>query len=1265
MSKVINKLYDFSRRGIRRQIQLHERTTVDDPQTPSTNSVIDNSLPVEVDSESHCFASRERNASDAGDAMTSLSLQYLNIRDSDSASIQRNSILGDVGPLRTTMEGENQSENESLAWCRLLYNRSYSSSTNTSSSPGSYVTRKSSRISKRLARKSIASKRLQRLKIEDDDVFSDSPSSTENHIYTSIHPSPPSRVTQQIDSGHCSNSPTDSCRSEGTFSKRGQLKLVICGSERRLTVTVLELKGLEPISNRQGRSVYIRLSLSPDAYENERYKTTVNEITGHTVNFHETFTFQLPNETTSRRLLISAWQRFEHRENSEFIGCMSFSVRKLKFQQKVIHGWYQLLGEILGRRKHLAARTMPENNTNQGIRKAHKRDLKHRHGVNMTRSKSTLCSKLRPLAEHQLNARANDNAIDAYYKNLFNFDGSPKETKRPLRRVTGQENENVRSQQRDVNVVRRKKEIRTRNSPALRRYLSETGRNERNRKRENSIAPVSRPSHQSRTPKRRGARDLSNSPNFVMGPAFVRSHRTKSARIISKRQSELKLKPRDQQAESNNSTFRILYSDELECQSSSSNFRPISISSQDDVSSTSTQDLKTLKTVTQLEPVNCKTEKIIGNVSGYLSIPRKEESSQSDNMPAIQSDMMYVDPATLEFDSAMLEHGLTLSRTGRVRAKKQHLRMAAYLESQKAANATDDEREYLNLSNTDLETENNNNIETRRWKRISTKVDEDRGYCSEPEFDEDEVVELFKVQKNSNEMAPVFSPPPTILHSTHTMLEKFDHLDNLDTLKTQVELLTLNDVSRAPHGDDTMPKKRRRPSFLIALLQPFRGNAEKSFMDATFSNKIKSTSFDDIAADLIPLLEKSSPCCQKIPFITPQDTANFFSKSQPIFGSSQSLCSERSYRIRREKSAMERFRKMRKNKFFKTKISSSSDEDSKNLITEIAIEIESPRKQRSNSANEESTRMHMEAANVSPTSMTLNRLPRSRKLGDEAGSYVHITRRNMECKSADIYSLRDNSSKNHTNDDSEEVNRKSNALGTLMTWFQRKSPESRDSSPFGHRSASISGRPSSTLSRRSRSFSRNDTLSVNREKRADSDETGDVVLRRNSFTSGRRSMSKRSFRQSKRSIMDENAKPADMTLEEMMKNKVAMQAFRDYLKSEYSEENLDFWLDCEAYKTMKSSKQMKMAFKIFSQYLARSAPREINIDFETRARTEERLKNPDKETFVEPQNCIYSLMKCDSFRRFLASEKFSKLQPLISSDKNGFENRMNTLKIGL
>lgn len=54
-------------------------------------------------------------------------------------------------------------------------------------------------------------------------------------------------------------------------------------------------------------------------------------------------------------------------------------------------------------------------------------------------------------------------------------------------------------------------------------------------------------------------------------------------------------------------------------------------------------------------------------------------------------------------------------------------------------------------------------------------------------------------------------------------------------------------------------------------------------------------------------------------------------------------------------------------------------------------------------------------------------------------------------------------------------------------------------------------------------------------------------------------------------------------------------AFREFLKSEYSEENILFWLACEEYKKIKSAPEMiSSANRIYSEFVQTEAPKQVN-----------------------------------------------------------------------
>ncbi|XP_048833596.1 regulator of G-protein signaling 8-like [Brienomyrus brachyistius] len=103
-------------------------------------------------------------------------------------------------------------------------------------------------------------------------------------------------------------------------------------------------------------------------------------------------------------------------------------------------------------------------------------------------------------------------------------------------------------------------------------------------------------------------------------------------------------------------------------------------------------------------------------------------------------------------------------------------------------------------------------------------------------------------------------------------------------------------------------------------------------------------------------------------------------------------------------------------------------------------------------------------------------------------------------------------------------------------------------------------------------------------------------------------------------------------------NKYGLAAFRAFLRTEFSDENIEFWMACEDYKKIKSpSKLMTKANKIYEQFIDIQAPREVNIDFHTRELTKQNLLEPTTSTFSDVQGRVYSLMEKDSYPRFLRS----------------------------
>ncbi|XP_055077400.1 regulator of G-protein signaling 8-like isoform X2 [Periophthalmus magnuspinnatus] len=103
--------------------------------------------------------------------------------------------------------------------------------------------------------------------------------------------------------------------------------------------------------------------------------------------------------------------------------------------------------------------------------------------------------------------------------------------------------------------------------------------------------------------------------------------------------------------------------------------------------------------------------------------------------------------------------------------------------------------------------------------------------------------------------------------------------------------------------------------------------------------------------------------------------------------------------------------------------------------------------------------------------------------------------------------------------------------------------------------------------------------------------------------------------------------------------------FEEYLRSEYSEENLLFYLDCEAFRSLPpESDRTAAARRIYREFVAIGAPRQININCVTRAEIRASLSDPGPDCFSSAQRRVHSLMAQDSYPRFLKSPVYQALR---------------------
>ncbi|MFT7796591.1 regulator of G-protein signaling 2-like [Arapaima gigas] len=112
----------------------------------------------------------------------------------------------------------------------------------------------------------------------------------------------------------------------------------------------------------------------------------------------------------------------------------------------------------------------------------------------------------------------------------------------------------------------------------------------------------------------------------------------------------------------------------------------------------------------------------------------------------------------------------------------------------------------------------------------------------------------------------------------------------------------------------------------------------------------------------------------------------------------------------------------------------------------------------------------------------------------------------------------------------------------------------------------------------------------------------------------------------------------------LLSHKYGQAAFSIFLKSEFCEENLQFWLACQEYKKTKSLSQLRTrARSIYEEFVKSESPKEVNLDFHTKEAIAQSLQWPALSCFYKAQQIIYSLMENSSYPRFIESELYKEL----------------------
>uniref|UniRef100_A0A8C6TAD0 Regulator of G protein signaling 7b n=1 Tax=Neogobius melanostomus TaxID=47308 RepID=A0A8C6TAD0_9GOBI len=114
-------------------------------------------------------------------------------------------------------------------------------------------------------------------------------------------------------------------------------------------------------------------------------------------------------------------------------------------------------------------------------------------------------------------------------------------------------------------------------------------------------------------------------------------------------------------------------------------------------------------------------------------------------------------------------------------------------------------------------------------------------------------------------------------------------------------------------------------------------------------------------------------------------------------------------------------------------------------------------------------------------------------------------------------------------------------------------------------------------------------------------------------------------------------------IDEVLKDPVGREQFLKFLESEFSSENLRFWLAVQEVKKRPIREVPTRVQEIWQEFLAPGAPSAINVDSKSYDKTTQNVKDPGRYAFEDAQEHIYKLMKSDSYSRFIRSSAYQEL----------------------
>ncbi|XP_015462793.3 regulator of G-protein signaling 12 isoform X1 [Astyanax mexicanus] len=127
-------------------------------------------------------------------------------------------------------------------------------------------------------------------------------------------------------------------------------------------------------------------------------------------------------------------------------------------------------------------------------------------------------------------------------------------------------------------------------------------------------------------------------------------------------------------------------------------------------------------------------------------------------------------------------------------------------------------------------------------------------------------------------------------------------------------------------------------------------------------------------------------------------------------------------------------------------------------------------------------------------------------------------------------------------------------------------------------------------------------------------------------------------------LLDRRVASWAVCFERLLQDPVGVRYFSEFLKKEFSEENILFWQACEIFSQVPENDKKQLSQKareIYNSFLSSKATTPVNIDSQAQL-ADDVLTAPRPDMFRQPQLQIFNLMKFDSYARFLKSSLYQE-----------------------